>query len=261
MALAKAVSAVERALVQNESHPEPQVELSGEPLQPQREPVFNIPAVVVGFAAICILLEIIMSLLSTDQQIGLLVRGAFIPFRYTGDFAFEIYAVTSPVTYSLLHGGWMHLAVNLVWLAAFGSPLANRIGAVRFVLFWIGGALAAAALHFALHSHDQSPLVGASGSISAMMGAAARFAFQIDRSSKQPVFGGPILPLSVVFQSRPVMIWLGVWLVINFVTGVFSLVPNLEGGIAWEAHVGGLLFGFFLLPLFDPPRVKPTLEN
>ena len=63
----------------------------------------------------------------------------------------------------------------MITTAAFGSPLANRIGALRFVTFWIATSVAAAGLHYVLHMTDQSPLVGASGAISGMMGAAARF--------------------------------------------------------------------------------------
>ncbi len=71
--------------------------------------------------------------LTADQNIDVIVRGAFIPIRYTGGYELDVYAFTSPVTYSLLHGGWPHLAVNMIWLAAFGSPLANRLGVWRFV--------------------------------------------------------------------------------------------------------------------------------
>ena len=120
-------------------------------------------------------------MLDADQDFELLVYAAFIPIRYSGQFPLDLYAFTSPVTYSLLHGGWAHLAINMIWLAAFGSPLANRLGAARFVLFWVATSIAAAALHYVLHMTDQSPLVGASGAISGMMGAAARFGFRIDR--------------------------------------------------------------------------------
>ena len=89
----------------------------------------------------------------------------------------------------------------MIWLAAFGSPLANRLGAARFVLFWVATSVAAAAMHYVLHMTDQSPLVGASGAISGMMGAAARFGFRIDRSSGQGAFGGPVLPVSIVLRS------------------------------------------------------------
>ena len=218
----------------------------------RREPVFNLPPVVTAFVAICVAVHLVrLYVLDMEQDFELLVRAAFIPIRYSGQFPIDIYAFTSPVTYSLLHGGWAHLGVNMIWLAAFGSPLANRIGTARFVLFWVATSIAAAALHYVLHMTDQSPLVGASGAISGMMGAAARFGFRIDRSSGHSAFGGPVLPISTVLRSRGVVTFLAVWMVVNLVTGLVGLGAGDESQIAWEAHIGGFLVGFFWISSFD----------
>nr|MBA3446535.1 rhomboid family intramembrane serine protease [Pseudaminobacter sp.] len=155
----------------------------------RREPMFNLPRIVLMAIVVCAAVHLLRVYgLDADQDFELLVRAAFIPIRYSGRFDIEIYAFSSPISYAFLHGGMAHLAVNMVWLAAFGSPLANRLGAIRFALFWVGTAGAAAALHYVLHPLDQSPLVGASGAISGMMGAAARFGFRIDRSTGRPAF-------------------------------------------------------------------------
>ncbi|MGE0279637.1 MAG: rhomboid family intramembrane serine protease [Rhizobiaceae bacterium] len=226
---------------------------------PPRERAFNLPGIVLAAIVACVALHLISVYLLTDSQnIDLIVRGAFIPIRYTGGYEWDAFAFTSPVTYSFLHGGWAHLAVNMIWLAAFGSPLATRLGVWRFVLFWIATSIAAAGLHFALHSYDQAPLVGASGAISGMMGAAARFAFRVDRSGGLPSFAGPVLPVPLVLRMRGVLIFLGVWMVVNLLTGVFSLVPNMEESIAWEAHIGGFLVGFFGIGLFDREPALPV---
>ena len=126
------------------------------------------------------------------------------PVRYSGQYDIDIYAFTTPFTYAFLHGGLAHLAINMVWLAAFGSPLANRLGTLRFALFWVVTALAAAGLHWAIYPLDPAPLVGASGAISGMMGAAARFGFNMDRRSGRAAFAGPALPVSEVLRSRNV---------------------------------------------------------
>lgn len=176
--------------------PEPEAE-------PRREPVFNLPKIVLAIIVLCAGVHLLrVYVLTVDQDVGLLVRAAFIPVRYSGQYVFDFYAFSSPFTYTFLHGGFMHLAINMVWLAAFGSPLANRIGALRFALFFAVTGLAAAFFFWAIHPLTQAPLVGASGAISGMMGAAARFAFRIDRSSGKSAFGGPPLPFSVVFRSR-----------------------------------------------------------
>jgi membrane associated rhomboid family serine protease len=218
----------------------------------RREPVFNMPGVVIAFIVACVGIHLLrLYVLDEEQDFWLLVQAAFIPIRYSGEFPIDVYAFTSPVSYSLLHGNIAHLAVNMIWLAAFGSPLANRIGPMRFILFWIVTSIAAAGLHYILYMASPAPLIGASGAISGMMGAAARFGFRIDRSSGRPAFGGPVLPISTVLAMRGTVAFLAVWMVINLVTGLVGFVPGEESQIAWEAHIGGFVVGFFFVSSFD----------
>lgn len=222
-----------------------------------REPVFNIAPVVLALIAACAAIHLVRAqFLSGEQDFAVVLRLAFIPVRYTGGFSVDVWSFVSPLTYSLLHGGVAHLLVNCVWLAAFGSPLAYRIGPARFLLFWAATALGAVALHFALYPDSTTPLVGASGAISGMMGAAARFAFRIDRSSGRPAFTGPILGIADVFRSRQSVAFLAVWLAINVAVGFGFGAPE-DGQVAWEAHIGGLVVGFFGIRLFDRPQAPP----
>lgn len=219
---------------------------------PRREPVFNLPSIVLGLIALCIGIHLMRTyLLTPDQDFEVLVRAAFVPIRYSGEYEIDVWAFTSPFTYALLHGGVAHLLINMVWLAAFGSPLANRIGALRFAIFFAVTGLASAGLFYLVHPLGQAPLVGASGSISGMMGAAARFAFRIDRSSGRGAFAGEPLPMRDVLRSRGAMTFLAVWMVVNLVTGLVGFTPGDESQIAWEAHIGGFVAGFFGLRLFD----------
>jgi membrane associated rhomboid family serine protease len=230
-----------------------------EPLRGPSEPIFNIPLVVLLIVAICAGTELVRAyLLTPEQDFELLVRAAFVPIRYSGDYRIDLWAFTSPVTYAFLHGGFAHLILNMIWFLAFGSPLANRLGVLRFVLFWVATSLGAVALHYAVYPLGQAPLVGASGAISGMMGAAARYGFRIDRSSGRGVFGGALLPVAVALRMRSVVTFLAVWFAINLLTGLVGFVPNMEdASIAWEAHIGGFLTGFFGVGAFDrkpPPR-------
>jgi len=223
-------------------------------LEDERQPVFNIPAVVVALTAACVAIHLVrLYVLTVEQDIDLLVRAAFIPIRYSGQFHLDVYAFISPFTYTLLHGSIVHLAINMVWLAAFGSPLANRLGVGRLLLFWAVTGVAAAATHYALHMIDQSPLIGASGAISGMMGAAARFGFRASRSAGRSAFDGPLLPASAALRLRPVVTFLAVWMAINLVTGIVGLGAGADR-IAWEAHVGGFVAGFFGIGAFVPRR-------
>ncbi|MDN2579238.1 rhomboid family intramembrane serine protease [Aquibium sp. ELW1220] len=225
------------------------------PPPPRREPAFNIPAVVLVFIALCVGIHLVRGyLLTPAMDFEVILAGAFIPLRYSGEYLLDLPAFTSPLTYSLLHGGLAHLAVNMIWLAAFGSPLATRIGPVRFVLFWCATTLAAVALHYVLHMDSNVPLVGASGAISGMMGAAARFGFRSSRGAGRAAFEGRMLTIPEALSSRTVVTFLAVWFVINLATGLASGIPGVDGAIAWEAHVGGFLAGFLAVRLFDRRR-------
>lgn len=233
-----------------------------DPVSPERrrrEPVFNLAAAVIVIIGICFAVQIIQSyVLDPQQDFALMLHGAFIPARYSGRYALNIYAFTSPITYAFLHGGWLHLIINMVWLAAFGSPLANRIGSGRFFFFWIVAALVAALAHYVTHPGDVMPVVGASGAISGMMGAASRFGFYIERVNGMPAFAGRRLSVAQALSSRAVVAFLAVWFIVNLVAGMGYLSPGINNPIAWQAHIGGFLAGFFGLPLFDrEPRSDP----
>ena len=216
------------------------------------EPMFNVPMVVLVIIGLCVAVYLAQAyVLNDSQNLMLLYNAAFIPVLYTGQYDFDWFMLSRPFTYTFLHGSLAHVAVNMVWLAAFGPPLANRFGAARFAFFFAMTGLAAAALFWAIHPFMEAPLVGASGSISGMMGAAARFGFHMDRSSGKSAFAGAPLPFSVVVRSRSVMTFLAVWMVINLVTGLVGLGAGGSDQIAWEAHIGGFLVGFFALRFFD----------
>jgi membrane associated rhomboid family serine protease len=224
-------------------------------LEPRRrEPAFNLPLVVVVLIAICVVAYAVSSNLSDDDYFLLLRYVAFIPVRYSGQFALDWSAFTSLLTYAFLHGSIAHLAVNMIWLAAFGSPLANRLGTTRFLLFWAVTSACAAALHWILYMSEQGPLIGASGAISGMMGAAARFGFRIDRSSGATAFSGVPLPIAVCLRSRAVVTFLSIWMLINLLTGLVRFAPGIDDQIAWEAHIGGFLAGFLGIDWFEPRK-------
>jgi membrane associated rhomboid family serine protease len=84
-----------------------------------------------------------------------------------------------------------------------------------------------------------------------MMGAAARFGFRIDRSRGTPGFSGKPLPIAACLRSRAVVTFLAIWMLINLATGLLDFTPGVDDQIAWEAHIGGFLAGFFGIERFD----------
>jgi membrane associated rhomboid family serine protease len=225
------------------------------PQKPGNEPVFNLPNVVLAMLLVMLAIEVALaSLLPQAAVLEIYLQAAFIPQRYAVDISGQAGPyLWSPFTYSLLHGGYAHLALNSFWLAAFGAVVARRIGWVRFLVFWLLSALASAALFLAFHWGDQSVMVGASGVVSALMGAAARFAFG-DGGGFRRDQAHLNRRLSVVqsLRNRTVFGFLVVWFGINMLAAVGFSFGIADSAIAWEAHVGGFLFGFLAFSLFDP---------
>ncbi len=150
------------------------------------EPALRIPRVVAVLIGIFIVIHVVRTyLLSHEANVEVLLTFAFLPIRYLsleelggvlpGGFGADIWTF---LTYAFLHGDFMHLAVNSLWLAVFGSALARRFGTTRFLIFSGVGAAAGAGLHLAVHFGEPIPMVGASAAISAHMAAAARFVFE-----------------------------------------------------------------------------------
>jgi membrane associated rhomboid family serine protease len=232
------------------------------------EPIFNLPAIVLIAGGLMVAVQIVRGLLPDMEGLELLLALAFIPARYSGAAhelpGGDVTAVTSFVTYMIVHGGWAHLLVNLLWMAAFGSAVAKRVGARRFVLFSVLCGIAGALAHLALHWSEFAPVVGASAAISGQMAAALRFAF-----SARFYRGGndlsyvPLETLGRTLSDTRILAIIAVWIGLNalFGFGVISLA-GAEGEIAWEAHIGGFIFGLLAFGFFDVrPRIAEPLQR
>jgi membrane associated rhomboid family serine protease len=242
----------------------------------KREPIFNIPTVIVALLAALALIHAARTLLLTEEQdIEFLFTFAFIPARYDtsvvlggalpGGGGAEVWTF---VTYSLLHANWTHLGVNAIWLLPFGSAVARRFGTYRFVAFYIVTAAAGALAHLVTHAGAPAPMIGASAAISGTMAAAMRFAFQrggplsFRRSDVDSDYRVPALPLSGVLRDPAVVAFLVVWFGVNLVFGLGSLTLSGENqAIAWQAHIGGFLAGLLLFSWFDPPAELPPIDH
>lgn len=165
-------------------------------------------------------------------------------------------SILTLITYAFLHGGWTHLGVNALTLAAFGSPVARRLGDLPFLVFLAGGAIAGALAHFALHPLELTPMVGASAAISAAMAAIVRFAFAPGAilGGTRPDRGGqqaPAEPLATLAGNRSALTFVLLWFGSNALFGAFPQTLGSEAAIAWEAHVGGFVFGLLTFAIFE----------
>jgi len=163
-------------------------------------------------------------------------------------------------SYMFLHGDWSHLTLNGLWMLAFGTPLAVRMGALRFILFSFVLAAAGAGLHLGVYWGELVPVVGASAAISGHMAAVVRFSMSgpsfapIGARGNNSLFA-PAEPLSKVLQNPRVLMFIAVWVGVNFIFGVGIVdISGTGSQIAWEAHLGGFLAGLLFFPFFDPVR-------
>jgi membrane associated rhomboid family serine protease len=161
------------------------------------------------------------------------------------------------VTHMLLHGDWMHLIVNSVWMLAFGSVLARRLKAARFLLVSAASAAGRAAASLLWQwGGDFSLLVGASGAISGQLAGAVRLIFAeggtLATLGRQRLDHVRALGLAETFRTPAALMLIGVWFAITVFAGAVSFgPPGEEARIAWEAHVGGFLAGLVCFGLFD----------
>ncbi|SDB44879.1 rhomboid family intramembrane serine protease [Bauldia litoralis] len=236
---------------------------------PERQPIFNLPGVVLFLLGALILIHAIRTwVLSSDADIEILLLFAFIPVRIIDLTAFGVpfpggsaAQVWSFASYAFLHADWSHLIFNGLWLAAFGSPVAVRFGPARFLVYSLAGAIGGAALHLAIYPSSAIPMIGASAAVSAHMAGAARFVFSGSgslvgmRRGDPSAYHRPAPPLTAILQNRSALTFLAVWFIMNLLFGLFGGSGTIaSGAIAWEAHIGGFLAGLLLFPLLDPVR-------
>jgi len=183
-----------------------------------------------GFLALTIIaLHILLTFfISAPLRFDLYTALGFIPGQFTGELPWRWWALITPLTHTLLHGGWMHIGFNAIMLLALGTAFEQRFGPRRFIAFYALCAIGGAALTLILNPFSMTPVIGASGAISGL------FAATILMFYEQGMFG-PLTGRLARFGPWPVI---GLWILI------FTFIGILSGGhIAWQAHLGGFLTG------------------
>jgi membrane associated rhomboid family serine protease len=229
---------------------------------PSRQPIFNIPAVVIWLVAALAGVHLVLTLAPPSRADGWIEAYAFIPALFSTAFLAAHHIATPGlldraltfITYMGLHNDFTHLAVNSLWLLAFGPVVARRFGAGLFLVFFLICGVAGAAAYLALNWGSPDPMIGASGAISGLMAAGLRLLPTLRPSSAAE----PLLPV----LSRQVVMFSLVWGVINIVAGVAGLgLGGESGAIAWQAHLGGYIAGLLLAGSFDAFRPQPVGVN
>ncbi len=233
------------------------------------EPILNVPRSVTAAAALMAAIQLIRGFLPDEVDLTFLLALAFIPARYSGAApelpGGYLTCFTSFFTYMVVHAGWVHLLVNVLWMLAFGSAVARRVGDRKFVGFSVLCGVAGAFTHLAFHFGDMAPVVGASAAISGQMAGALRFIFKVRPEPGRGALdfiGAPLMSLRETWRDHRILLFLVFWVAINAYFGLSAVrIAGQEGGIAWEAHIGGFLCGLLTFGLFDKGGAAPEVET
>ncbi|HXI87774.1 MAG TPA: rhomboid family intramembrane serine protease [Parvularculaceae bacterium] len=219
-------------------------------------PVFNAPPIVVWLIAALLFIHGAIFVLPSRAAALVDYYGAVSPRAFLSGPAVQggFFRMLFPlVAHIFIHASWMHVIMNSVWLLVFGAPIACRLGAgsglppkpvAIFLAFFILSGVAGAITFIVIHPDADSLLVGASGGISGLLGGVVRFGFR-------PPWALPPGRQFVPLSDRTVLAWSIVILVLNLATGLFGgQIVRGAASIAWEAHMGGYLFGLLTFPVF-----------
>ena len=170
---------------------------------------------------------------------------AFVPRRFLanpgGDFP-------TLFTSMFMHAGWLHLLGNMLYLWIFGDNVEDRFGHIKFTIFYLLCGIAATFAQLAFSSGSNIPNLGASGAIAGVLGS---YILLFPRSRVSVLMGRGVIPM-------PALAVIGLWIVLQFVSGIGSISNTAEsGGVAYMAHIGGFIAGFVLTLLFRG-RTQPA---
>lgn len=151
--------------------------------------------------------------------------------------------VISFLTFMFLHGGFFHLIGNMWSLYIFGDNVEGRLGHFRYLVFYLLCGLASGMSHLVINWYSEIPTIGASGAIAGVMGAYFILYPRAKVLALVPVF------FFLHFVELPAFLFLGIWFLFQFLSATGASAQ--AGGIAWWAHIGGFIFGFIFLKLFE----------
>jgi len=213
------------------------------------------PIFTVGVILLCIAVWIYVQgagISAPTLQRSVCTLGA-IPAEVTGDLVGRGPCPTGGLTWQalitsmFLHGSWMHLIGNLWFLWIFGNNVEDSMGHLRFLVFFVVTGVAAALAHVLANPASTMPMVGASGAISAIMGA---YVVLYPRARIHTLF---FFLFFIRVIPLPAWLMLGYWLLIQVVS--HASIPAEGGGVAYAAHIGGFLSGVLLILLFRNPKL------
>jgi membrane associated rhomboid family serine protease len=219
-------------------------------------PTERFPVVTVGLIVVNIMVYIYQLTLPALQSEALIFRYGAIPYNLTHPLAKDLLYVTAlpPVltvfSSMFLHGGFLHLASNMLYLWIFGDNIEDFLGPLRFLLFYLISGFFAAFFHTLADVNATIPVIGASGAIAGILGA---YLILFPRTNVSTLF---IFIIIIRIIPVPAVLILGLWFLIQVLNA-----GSGGGSVAWFAHIGGFLTGMLLIKLFRPASRPARLRD
>ena len=229
--------------------------------QQGREPVFLLPGDVTAVIGVLTAIHLASTLvLNQAGQAQLVFWFAFQPLRIIAgldDPSLAVPLIWTPFSHALLHAGWEHLLVNAAWFAIFATPVSRRYGAGPMLAIFFVSAAAGAALFAATTLYSGAYLVGASGGVAGLTGAAMRFIFQPVIVAQHPetgervILGRRLAGFGDLWRDTRARFFILIWVVLNAAVPLLPLLTGMDVSVAWQAHLGGFLAGILMVGLFE----------
>ena len=212
-------------------------------IKTHRTPIVNYALVVIN------VLVFLWMFLNSGNLESIYYEYALIPSNFLNGI--DLGDVKDIFTSMFMHGGWMHLIGNMLYLWIFGDNIEDRLGHIGYLIFYLVGGIAAALLQTLISPSSQIPMVGASGAIAGVLGAY----LVLYPNSRVYTF----IPIGFYARVRlvPAVVVLGLWFLLQLISGVGSLGALDQGGTAYFAHIGGFIFGLIVGWMFKRRGREP----
>lgn len=209
------------------------------------------PIVTLGLIAVCVAVFAYQATLDPREEMGFVFTFGLVPVGLLGGFdlprPLPVPDVLTLATAIVLHGDWMHLLGNMLFLWVFGNNVEDAMGHGRFLLFFLVCGVLAGLLHAATQPLSPAPMIGASGAVSGVLGA---YILLHPRARVLVWIGFLVLRL-------PAAVMLGLWFALQLGSALASAnAPSASVDVAWWAHVGGFVAGAVLVLVFRQPGVR-----
>jgi membrane associated rhomboid family serine protease len=200
----------------------------------RRFPILTVLLIVVNVA-----IYLLEWRLPSGRWAALVENLGVVPARLLGEEGGK--GIFSLIASQFLHGGWLHLGGNMLFLWIFGNNVEDHLGRLYFLPFYLASGVVAGLVQALVHPHSHVPTIGASGAIAGVLGA---YFMLFPRAKVHTLV---ILVIFVRVITLPASLWLGLWFVLQLLLALWNV--GQDGGTAWFAHLGGFGFGALVIYL------------